>query len=288
MADPNRHLRNSAPTATAFRSAYAVAFRAHLADESETALHTAYELGRDAVSREIGLLELAQAHHAVLLAALAHSSVEVESQRITRAAADFLLEALSAYEMVRRGFTDARETVAFERRQAAMIRRLSTLLADASLAFQARASIEEVLQLVVEQALELTGAAWCVTHANTGLARRREILTSSGSEQPDPSSILDEAYAAIDGGTETTGVVRFELQSPTREFIAVPLATLDGQTVGILAIATDEEHPLTELGQAVLIHIGQMTAAALERAMRYHGARQGSQLPRTDREHERG
>ena len=42
--------------------------------------------------------------------------------RLTRAAADFLLEVLSAYEMVRRGLAETLETVAVERRQAAILR----------------------------------------------------------------------------------------------------------------------------------------------------------------------
>ncbi len=272
MAEATQDLRKSALAAAAFHSAYASAFRAFLDDASEAALRAAYELGRDAVSREIGLLELAQAHHAALLTALAHPSEHAESRRITGAAADFLLEALSAYEMVHRGFAEAREAVAFERRQAAMVRQLSNLLADASLALHAHASIEEVLQLVAEQARELTRAAWCVTHARLALARRGAILTYAGSPPPDPGSIVDEAYAVIGPGTEPTEVVNVDLRSAAGEVVAVPLAALDGQTVGVLAVAADGEGSFTELDHAVLIHIGQMTAAALERAMRYHGA----------------
>jgi hypothetical protein len=45
------------------RTAYTRAFRAFLAEESETARHAAYQLGRDAVSQQLGLLDLAHAHH---------------------------------------------------------------------------------------------------------------------------------------------------------------------------------------------------------------------------------
>jgi GAF domain-containing protein len=54
--------------------------------------------------------------------------------------------------------------------------------------------------------------------------------------------------------------------------MAVPLTTLDGEMVGVLAIAADGERAFSELDQAVLIHIAQMTAAALERAMRYRAS----------------
>jgi GAF domain-containing protein/phosphoserine phosphatase RsbU-like protein len=263
------HLRREAAHAT-FRAEYAAAFRSFLDNGSEAARHAAYELGRDAVSRGVGLLELAQIHHAELATALAHCSPDCH--RIMGVAEDFLLEALSTYEMSRRGFTEARERVAYERRQATMIRRLSTLLADASLALHAHSSIEEMLQIVAEQACELTGAAWCIAHARTRIGGRDAIVAHAGAESPNPLRVALEAYAAFDRETEAAPAVQVELLSNAGASMAVPLATLDGEKVGVLAIATPGERPLGELHRAVLIHIGQMTAAALERAMRYHGS----------------
>jgi hypothetical protein len=271
MPEAMQHLRAGASHA-AFRSAYAAAFQAFIDDQSEIARLAAYEFGRDAVSGEVGLLELSQTHHAVLATALTHCSDSSDSHRITSAAADFLLEVLSTYEMSRRGLAEARETVVFERRQATMIRRLSTLLADASLALHAHSSIEEMLQIVAEQACELTDAAWCIAHALTRLGGRDAILASAGSEPPDPSRIAFEAYEALDRGTEATHAVHVGLQTASAS-MAVPLATLDGEMVGVLAIAANGARAFSELDQAVLVHIAQMTAAALERAMRYHGSR---------------
>jgi hypothetical protein len=271
MPKAMRRLRAGASHA-AFRSAYAAAFHAFIDDESETTRLAAYELGREAVSREVGLLELAQTHHAVLATALRHCSESSDSHRITSAAADFLLEVLSTYEMSRRGLAEARETVVYERRQATMLRRLSTLLADASLALHEHSSIEEMLQIVAEQACELTGAAWCIAHARTRLGRRDAILACAGSEPPDPSRIAFDAYDTLDRGTDAKHSVHVEVRTAAGTSMAVPLSTLDGEMVGILAIAVDGERAFSELDQAVLIHIGQMTAAALERAMRYHGS----------------
>jgi GAF domain-containing protein len=271
MPEALRHLRAGASHA-AFRSAYAAAFHAFIDDESETTRLAAYELGREAVSREVGLLELAQTHHAELATALRHCSEGSDSHRITSAAADFLLEVLSTYEMSRRGLAEARETVVYERRQATMIRRLSTLLADASLALHEHSSIEEMLQIVAEQACELAGAAWCVAHARTRLGRRDAILACAGSEPPDASRVAFDAYDALDRGTEAQHSVHVEVRTAAGASMAVPLATLDGEMVGVLAIAADGERAFSELDQAVLIHIAQMTAAALERAMRYHGS----------------
>ena len=81
---------------------------------------------------------------------------------MARAAGDFFLESLSSFEMVQRGFGEAREAARLERRQTEMSRQLSTFLADASLALDASDSLEEMLRLVAEQARELVGAdaAW--------------------------------------------------------------------------------------------------------------------------------
>src|SRR4029079_15597175 len=54
-----------------------------------------------------------------------------------------------------------REQQAAIRRRAEMLHRLSTFLADASLALDAPGSVEEILQLVAEHARELVGAECC-------------------------------------------------------------------------------------------------------------------------------
>ena len=59
-----------------------------------------------------------------------------------------------------------------------MSRQLSTFLADASLALDASESLEEMLQLVAEQARELVGAQCCVaTVATDGQPRTAEAAS---------------------------------------------------------------------------------------------------------------
>jgi GAF domain-containing protein len=149
-----------------------------------------------------------------------------------------------------------------------MIRQLSTLLADTSLALHTHSSVEEMLQLVAEQTRELTPAAWCVTHARTASARRSAVPAHAGCESPHALRIMGEAYSAFDSARRGAAPVRLEMQAG-REAIAIPLTTLDGEIVGLIAIGSSEQRPLTDLDHALLTHIGQMTAAALERAMRY-------------------
>ena len=159
----------------AFRGAYASALGDYLRQPCEASLSAAYELARDAVSRHLSVLDVAVAHQEALLSAVVPASDAAEVERVTRAAGDFFLEGLSAFEMVNRGFHEARLAASLERRQTELSRQLSAFLADSSLADQAYDSMEEMLQLVAEQAREIVGAACCVaTVALPGRPRAAE------------------------------------------------------------------------------------------------------------------
>lgn len=264
-----RPRRRMTAAAHRFSAAYAHAFRTFLADESEASLRAAYELGRSAVSRELGLLDLAHAHHEALLAELVDAPEREDQRRITRAAAEFLLEAIAAYEMVRLGFVEAVEAVALERRQAAMLRQLSTLLADASLAAHGRSSIEEVLQLVVEQTRELTRAAWCMACAASGFGVASPAFAQSGSAPPALRDLPGEALTAVQVPTDSTDTGPVEASDGEGGLVAAPLTALDGEPMGVLVVAPEGERPFTDLDKALLVHIAQMTAAAVERSARY-------------------
>jgi len=254
----------------AFEQAYADAFRAFLHDAAEPNLRAAYELGREAVCRSLGLLELAQIHHKALLAELARSRPE-DLHRTTHASADFMLEALSAYEMVRRGYTEAREAVASERRQARMLRQLSSLLADASLAVHAHSSLGEALQLVIEQTLELTGAPWGFALVTSRSGDSSPAVAQVGVPQPAVHELAREAFAAVAVETDSTRVVRVQAPSVPAALRAVAMTALDGEPIGVLAIAERATRPFTEADTALLVHIGEMTSAAIERSTRFHG-----------------
>jgi len=166
-----------------FRAVYASALHDHLHDPTETSLRAAYELARDAVSRQLSVLDLAVAHQEALLAALAGASGAAEAQHIAEAAGDFFLEGLSTYEMVQRGFKEAHQAVRHERRQTELSRQLSSFLADASLALDARESIPEMLQLVAEQARDLLDAGFCRIVASAD-GRPFEAVSADGGPHP--------------------------------------------------------------------------------------------------------
>ena len=127
------------------------------------------------------MLELADAHQQALMSVLLDASDAAEAQAIARAAGDFFLEGLSTFEMVQRGFAEARQAALLERRQTRLSRQLSTFLADASLALDASESLEEMLRLVAEQARELVGADCCVATVAVGGRPR----TAEGASYPE-------------------------------------------------------------------------------------------------------
>jgi hypothetical protein len=80
---------------------YRVAFLAHLSRRSETSLHRGYELGRAAVTRGLGILEVARVHHEVLLEVLRETPAD-ELPEVAAAASEFLSEVLATSDMAQR------------------------------------------------------------------------------------------------------------------------------------------------------------------------------------------
>lgn len=85
---------------------YRVAFLRYLPGRSETALTLAYEIGRGAMVGGVGVLHLAQVHHAVLAEVLGSAPAD-EAPHIALAASEFLMEVLASVEMTQRARFDA-------------------------------------------------------------------------------------------------------------------------------------------------------------------------------------
>lgn len=91
------------------RRNYRTAFLRYLPSRSEPALMTAYELGRDAMTSGISVLDLVRVHHEVLADTVA-SSRPAEIGDVIAAAGDFLAEALGTTEMAQRSLHDSDRT----------------------------------------------------------------------------------------------------------------------------------------------------------------------------------
>jgi GAF domain-containing protein len=239
-----------------FRTRYQSAFLAFVDDRSEEALRAAYELGRDAVTSDLSALEIVQIHHEVLGRAVGPGEGSNVSRTIA-AAADFLVESLAAFEMVQRGFSGARRAAFVERRNARLLRHLSTVLADESLATGDRAAFEEVLQLVAEHAREVTDA------------RRGAVYVAGGAPVAPPIEVRSESE-----GDDTWSEV-LQPREPPRpaverpQAIRAPLRTLDGAELGWVEVAYKNNGEFAGSDMAVLNQVAQMTAAAIERALAY-------------------
>ncbi|MBV9800583.1 MAG: GAF domain-containing protein [Solirubrobacterales bacterium] len=268
-----------------FRVAYASALRHYLLDPTESSLQVAYELGREAVHRQLSVLDLAVAHQEALLSALAGTSGAAEVAQVVARAGDFFLESLSSFEMVQRGFKEARRAFLLERRQTELSRQLSSFLADASLALDASDSLEEMLQLVTEQARELVGADCCV--ATVGVEGHPRIAEGASHPQDDRRWTtfvrwLDLAaiyrHIHLNGGSvrigdeQLTGLPLFRTaagERPPRGWLAASLTALDGSELGAIQLFDKHEGRFTAEDEAILVHLAQMAAAAIERVRLY-------------------
>ena len=269
----------------AFRAAYAAALGDHLRDPTETTLRVAYELAREAVGRRLSVLDLAVAHQEALLAALAGAASAGEMQHVTRAAGDFFLEGLSTFEMVQRGFSEARQAALLERRQTELSRQLSTFLADASLALDAYDSLEEMLRLVAEQARELVGADCCV--ATVALEGQPCIAEAASYPEADLRwqtfvRWLDRRaiyrLLRLSGGSARIAAEQLDRLPPfctaggeevPRGWLAASLTALDGRDLGAIQLFDKQGGAFTVDDEAALVHLAQMTSAAVERARLY-------------------
>jgi signal transduction histidine kinase len=91
-----------------FANQYATALADYLAGAGETALRRAYELGRQALEYESGVLVVAEAHHKALHEILLRKKTKKElAQMISGPAADFYSECLSPFEMAQRGYQES-------------------------------------------------------------------------------------------------------------------------------------------------------------------------------------
>ena len=238
-----------------FASRYRQALLRFVEERSERRLRTAYELGRAAVQGGLGILDVA-AEHSLAVVTIAGTVDRAHLDDTLAAAGDFLVESLAAFEMVQRGVTDARRIAFEERRRARMLRELSSVLADASVASAAPDAVGELAQLVAEIAREATGAAAArvllqppnATRAVEAAAEERDVDTWSEFLQP---------AAEVRSPSEQNGV---------GEVVNEMLRALDGRTVGSLEVTAADGHTFRPDDRATVVQIAQMTAAWLERA----------------------
>jgi hypothetical protein len=95
-----------------FRRNYRPPFLAYLVREDEAGRQAAYELGREAMSRGVGLIGLVTVHNEVFLDVVSTERTAESASTTARAAGAFLVEALASFEMTQRGFLDGARAAA--------------------------------------------------------------------------------------------------------------------------------------------------------------------------------
>lgn len=95
----NRHLRR-------LTRHYAAALRKYLADEQEAVLAEAYDLGRLAIARGLGVLDMARAHQQASEVSTWPAETGTGGNSALKAADTFFLESLSPFEVTHRGFRE--------------------------------------------------------------------------------------------------------------------------------------------------------------------------------------
>ncbi len=143
---------------------YHEAFRAWLANRDERELGTAYALGREAVSARLSVLDLAEAHHKAAQEALHDEPDAARRAELIAAAGVFFGEALSTFEIAHRGYREVQEVARLEHEHVMQLR----ALAEASVRINATLTTEEVLQLTVEAAQRVLGAARATITSTVG------------------------------------------------------------------------------------------------------------------------
>jgi signal transduction histidine kinase len=89
-----------------FEHEYAASLREYVTVGGESLLGQAYALGRQAITQQKSLVELAALHHQALQGLLKEVSDRGRREKLLRSGAGFLAECLSPYEMAHRGFQD--------------------------------------------------------------------------------------------------------------------------------------------------------------------------------------
>lgn len=265
---------------------YATSLEAYIREPSEAVLSGAYDLGRSAVREGMSVLDLAAAHNAALVAAFSPGGAARDPVTAATAAGDFFLEALSSYAMVQRVLQDTREAAAVERRQAMLLRRLSTFLGDASIAIDAATSLEEMLQLVAEHAREMVDASGCVVRVMMRGADdvSVRVVAHAGDEGATQAAHeLEALFPAVAAPGRAVRMSRADLESnaarralagggdPSADgWLAVSLSALDGSDLGLIQVFDKQDGgQFSELDEAVIVQLAQMASAAVERTQLY-------------------
>jgi serine phosphatase RsbU (regulator of sigma subunit) len=169
-----------------------------VATEGERELEIAAALGREAVAERLSVLELADVHHRALVAELTPLPSSAECVLLGELAADFLREALSAFDSGYRGALEARETARTEHEHAEQLHALTEI----SAALRASLPVDEILTSIAREARRILGARSVVARLNPpdGAGDPLEAVAGDRGEQPAGVVPAPESTGPLTGG----------------------------------------------------------------------------------------
>ncbi len=89
---------------------YRTALLRYLPRRDEAALHTGYQVGRNALTSGLSLLEVGRVHQEILVELLGQTRAE-DLREVAAAASEFFLEVLATYDMTHRALLGAEALV---------------------------------------------------------------------------------------------------------------------------------------------------------------------------------
>ncbi|MEG4352708.1 ATP-binding protein [Microcoleus sp. LAD1_D3] len=174
-------------------------------------------------------------------------------------------------------------------------------LTQAALAINATLSVEQVLQVITEQAYQIIGTHQSVTSLsidqNWAQAINAVYLSDKYAQwqdyndQPDGSGI----YACVCHFNRSMRMTQVELEAhpkwkgfgeaadrhpPMRGWLVAPLVGRDGRNIGLIQLSDKYEGEFTEEDEAILVQLAQMASVAVENTRLY----EAQQLARTQAE----
>jgi signal transduction histidine kinase len=103
----SRNARTPQTSSAKLAAGYARALRGYLRQGGEKELRSGYEFGRRSLAGEMSVMEIASAHHECLAELSSRTREQAELERAVRMSGQFLVEALSPYEMRQRAYREA-------------------------------------------------------------------------------------------------------------------------------------------------------------------------------------
>ena len=185
-----------------------------------------------------------------------------------------------------------------EVRERQYMRRLQRL-AEASVAINSTLSLDEILQLITEQAREIIEAHQSVTSMSVDDNWAQAINAVSLSDKYAQWREYDEKtdgsgiYTLICRMQRPMRMTQAELEAhpawrgfgkhagnhpPMRGWLAVPLTTHDRKNIGLIQLSDKYEGEFTQEDEAILVQLAQMASAAIDNARLYQESQQANRL----------